>query len=169
MSSLDGKKWSYFVDIDQSSKEHFLSPKEMDEFLDSFYDWMDKADPRILCDEQPNEYDVTFKLGEGKDKLNPKDLPPIIRKMLRNSGYESEERIFTEGLIDISKAMVGVLVPDVEYFTADGEDFRKKYSHLKMYIYRDPYTGRNTRQYKEFQAHLEDDPSIKNLYRLPIL
>lgn len=110
--------------------------------------------------------------------LTLKDFPGPLYQALMATGYESEERLYKKNpeygpddedkYFNIKKALVGVLVPDVEYFSAEGERFRRKYPDLPMYIYRDwAVTPSNTEEYKEFKEMLRLNPEVKQLYRYP--
>lgn len=167
VSTIDGKTWSYFVDSDESNVDRKLNKSELMQFL-KFYNKAKVEDKRFKCFEEDGTFQVTFTVGKGKGEVPPKDLPPILQMMLRTSGYESEERIFSDEPVDISKALMGVLIPDTQYFTDEGEDFRKRHSNVKMYVYRDPYMSTSTPEYKKFKEAMQADPGLKQLYRLPI-
>lgn len=110
---------------------------------------------------------------EGKLRLlNLRQLPGVVWKVLQLLMDESEERLYTRNKEDEvvylgKNAVVGVLIPDIEYFSEIADTFRRLY-HIPMYIYRDRYfSPAEESTYQEFKKMLRLNPEIKSLYRFP--
>lgn len=123
--------------------------------------------------------------------MNWDEVPNFLIRILQRVANEEEERYFNykltpDGNIDISKALLGVLIPDVDYFSKSAETFRTKHPNLPMYIYRDRYVSPNAKdsdlgkyegfnygrkkgktRYEEFKKMLQLNPEVKELYRIP--
>lgn len=132
--------------------------------------------------------DVHMSLGR-LYPISPDDVIHPIAKILAAAVSESEERLYLKTLpsqrdknfrLKIKDAIVGVLIPDTEWFYWDREYFPKTYPGLKCYIYDDYRFRRKFRnsddpELKNF-APLDDDivteglrkhPEDKKLYMLP--
>lgn len=99
------------------------------------------------------------------------DLPGVAWRVLHLSMDEEEERLYTRdkgSVVYLGKdAIVGVLVPDVEYFSSIADTFRRLY-HLPMYIYRDyKFNFQSSETYQKFKKMMQLNPEIKSLYRFP--
>lgn len=160
-----GPYWTYFIDSDMSNKEHKMTESMMDDFLDLFYDTED--DYRYQHEEDVGHYHLSFTIGEEPGEIPLKKIPPVLFNMMKVSGFESEDRIYSDEPVSIKNALVGVLVPDSEYFSEDAEEFRQSHPNFPMYIYRDPSLSAKTAEYAEVKERLIDE-GLQKLYKLPL-
>lgn len=165
-----GPYWTYFVDIDMSNREHRISDGDLEAFIDFFYDC--ENDKRFDCNEEPGLYQLSFTLGDGTKKtVSQSELPPCLIRMMKTSGFESEERVFSpEGKsINIAPAIMGILIPDIELYDPGCIRIQETYPNLPVYLYRDPYCSAKSDRYQHFKEEAEKyDPDYKQMYKLPI-
>lgn len=148
---------------------------------------------RILDEEEQKELEKKKKIIEEKKEkgIEPSDedlagmleptslykLPGIVYQMFTRSGYESEERLYPRkrdggfrDKLDMKRAIVGVIVPDVEYFNDEMEDFREDFPNLTMWVYRakDFYPASGM-EYETIKAITQgpDGDWFRRLYRIP--
>lgn len=100
------------------------------------------------------------------------ELPGVLFEILKSSGHQSEQRYYEKPgkNLQIKKALKGLLIPDVEYFSKNVQDCAAKCSipQENIYIYRDWKYSKSSREYKDFIARAETEyPDIKRKYSLP--
>ena len=161
--------------LDWCRKSHVnVYEVDEDEMEDRLIDWEldDKYDP-----DECLAYMISFTLGdssvagsEGSDAhtLNVKDIPSIFYRISTARPNESEERYYPtqkKDVMNIKKALLGVLIPDTEYFSEEREDFSSTFPDVDVYIYRDPDADMwDTERLKKM---LRLNPEVKQLYRYP--
>lgn len=115
-------------------------PTPLDKFLDVFYELADDPNCPLTLKEYAGEWTISATLTP---EYSFKDLPKLIQNMLTTVAFESEDRAYfpefkpEQFVEDTKDAIIGVIVPDTEYYTKPIEAIRQKYPY-PMYAYRDP-------------------------------
>ena len=119
----------------------------IERFLDAFYE-MD-GDPKCPL-ELKEEAGMWTIHGTFTDEYPFRALPDAIQNMLVSVGYESEDRLLfpdarPKTIIEgTKKAIVGILVPDTQYWGPRVEEFREAFPEYPIYAYRDPKIGKSS-------------------------
>ena len=139
------------------------------EFMDNLEE-LDAEMRRWSARNQGRRPPLSIELGtdsvEISGKLTPRydfsSLPAYFQKMLSAAGFESEDRLLVpekseEALLAATRnAVIGIIVPDWQYWSSDVESFRRKHPNIPVYAYR-----QNKRK------PTSEKPIPKEAYRLP--
>lgn len=155
-------------------------PDTLDEILGGYRNaftevFSEKLNILFAINEVKSWFMFTFGLGTEemarKDPgsfVQPKDVPKVIRKFTPGVTV-SEDRLYPkpkEQFISIKNALVGILIPDIDYFESEERIFfEKKYPDIPIYIYHEKASDYHSNE--EVQRYLRLNPEVRNLYRLP--
>lgn len=107
-------------------------------------------------------------------------VPRVLDKFIRSATNMSEERLYPRkkdrleddegGYMQFipfltQDSIVGILIPDTEYFTSELLEFEIRHPDLKTWIYPDPLADEQSR--KTVKEFLRVNPEVRQLYRLP--
>lgn len=100
------------------------------------------------------------------------ELPGILFELLKASGHQSEQRYYEKPgqNLQIRKALKGLLIPDVEYFSQVVRYCAKQCNipEFNIYIYRDWKYDKNSKRYKDLLARAEkEEVALDELYKIP--
>lgn len=136
--------FQYSTDTSDYKEVHSKEGEEetpLDQFLDMFYSLQEQKNIPLTFKEQRGSWTIH---GELSKDYNFFSLPRLLQKLLVSCNFEAEDRAYfpksktSEFVPATRKAIVGIIVPDSEYYSEAVTKVTEKYPDLPVYAYRDP-------------------------------